>query len=47
MMMMMIMMIYFTNLHKGVPVNFDALFNCYAVMLCSCGGMKTQVHFVY
>ena len=30
-----------------VVVNFNALFNCYAVTLCFCGGMRTQVHYVY
>ena len=36
-----------SNLHKGMAKNFNALFNCYAVMLCVCGGMTTHVHYIY
>ena len=31
------------NLHKGMEKNFNALFNCYTVMLCVCGGMMIEV----
>ena len=30
-----------------LSVNFDAQFNCYAITLCFCGGMRTRVHYVY
>ena len=36
------------NIHNhGMAGNFNALFNCYTVIVCFCGGMRTRVHYIY